>query len=164
MPKRTSSAALTNVVHLMGFIIRALFVIGVLYLISPMRAALPDWLAVPSSHGVELATAVAPTLAAATAKTVTQAPSAVETIGRAAIAACKGHEKACLDAAASALKPTDGSDPLAALLNDTSTDVAAPSKSRPVTLADALPETTTIPLPPRREATPAQPASGQKKI
>jgi len=164
MPNRASPAASTSVVYPMGFIIRALFVIGVLYLISPMRAALPDWLAKPSAHGVELATAVAPTLAAATAKTVTQAPSAVETIGRAAIAACKGHEKACLDAAASALKPTDGSDPLAALLNEASNDAAAPSKSRPVTLADALPDTTAIPLPPRREATPAQPATGQKKI
>jgi len=148
----------------MGFIIRALFVIGVLYLISPMRAALPDWLAKPSSHGVEFASTVAPTLAVATAKTVAQAPSAVETMGRAAIAACKGHEKACLDAAASALKPTNGADPLAALLNETSNDVATPSKSRPVTLADALPDTTAVPLPPRRETTPAQPASGQKKI
>jgi len=148
----------------MGFIIRALFVIGVLYLISPMRSALPDWLAKPSAHGVELATAVAPTLAAATAKTVTQAPSAVETIGRAAIAACKGHEKACLDAAASALKPTDGSDPLAALLNEASNDAAVPSKSRPVTLADAVPDIPAIPLPPRRETAPALPATGQKKI
>ena len=34
----------------MGFVIRALFVIGVLYLISPLRAALPDWLAKPSAH------------------------------------------------------------------------------------------------------------------
>ena len=164
MPKRRPPVALTNVVHLMGFIIRALFVIGVLYLISPMRAALPDWLAKPSSHGVEFASTVAPTLAVATAKTVAQAPSAVETMGRAAIAACKGHEKACLDAAASALKPTNGADPLAALLNETSNDVVTPSKSRPVTLADALPDTTAVPLPPRRETTPAQPASGQKKI
>jgi hypothetical protein len=147
----------------MGFIIRALFVIGVLYLISPMRAALPDWLAKPSAHGVEMATA-APTLAVATAKAISQSTSTVETLGRAAIAACKGHEKACLDAAASALKSNDGADPLAALLNETANDALTPTKSRPVALADALPEASAIPLPPRRDTPPAAPATGQKKI
>jgi len=141
----------------MGFILRALFVIGVLYLISPMRAALPDWLAKPSARGTELAAASA----LAVAKTVTPSPSTVETIGRAAIAACKGHEKACLDAAASALKPIDGNDPLAALLNETNRDSIPASKSRSVALADTLPDASTIPLPPRRDATPAP---GQKKI
>jgi hypothetical protein len=148
----------------MGFIIRALFVISVLYLISPMRAALPDWLARPSAHGIELAAAAAPALAAATAKTVSQSNSTIETIGRAAVAACKGHEKACLDAAASALKGNDGTDPLLALLNETANDAAAVAKTRPVALADAVSDAPVIPLPPRRDTPPAAPSPGQKKI
>jgi hypothetical protein len=146
----------------MGFIIRALFVISVLYLISPMRAALPDWLARPSAHGIELA--AAPALATATAKTVSQSNSTIETIGRAAVAACKGHEKACLDAAASALKGNDGTDPLLALLNETANDAAAVAKTRPVALADAVSDAPVIPLPPRRDTPPAAPSPGQKKI
>jgi hypothetical protein len=144
----------------MGFVIRALFVVGVLYLISPLRAPLPDWLAKPSAASAQVAArTVTPTLVPSTPLT-----ASVETLGNASLAACKGHEKACLDAAASALKPTDGSDPLAALLNEASNDAAVPSKSRPVTLADAVPDIPAIPLPPRRETAPALPATGQKKI
>ena len=32
----------------MGFLIRALFVVGVIYVLSPLRAELPDWLTHPS--------------------------------------------------------------------------------------------------------------------
>ena len=146
----------------MGFILRALSIIGVLYLISPMRAALPDWLAKPSARTIELA--AAPALVAAT-KATTQTASAVETVGKAAIAACKGHEKACMEAAASVLKTnepksSDSGDAIAALLKET----PVPEKPRSVAVADAAPESPVIPLPPRRDNPPAAAAPAQKKI
>jgi len=144
----------------MGFVIRALFVIGVLYLISPLRAALPDWLAKPSAGTAQRA--ALPALASA----VGSAPlsASVETLGKAAIAACKGREKACIDAAAATLKSNEGKasdsgDVIAALLKDT----PLPEKPRSVALADAAPENPVIPLPPRRDNPPAA-APAQKKI
>jgi hypothetical protein len=145
----------------MGFVIRALFVIGVLYLISPLRAALPDWLAKPSAGTVQLA--ALPTLATA----VGSAPlsASVENLGKAALAVCKGHEKACMEAASSALKTnepksSDTGDAIAALLKET----AVPEKPRSVAIADAAPESPVIPLPPRRDIAPVAPAPAQKKI
>ena len=144
----------------MGFVIRALFVIGVLYLISPLRAALPDWLAKPSAGTVQLATLPA------LATSVASAPLAasVENLGKAALAACKGHEKACMDAAASALKTNDAKssdtgDAIAALLKE----APLPEKPHSVAVADAAPESPVIPLPPRRDNPPAA-APAQKKI
>ena len=145
----------------MGFVIRALFVIGVLYLISPLRAALPDWLAKPSAGTVQLATL--PALATA----IVSAPLAasVENIGKVSLAACKGHEKACMEAAASALKTnepksSDSGDAIAALLKET----PVPEKPHSVAVADAAPESPVIPLPPRRDNPPAAAAPAQKKI
>ncbi len=156
----------------MGFVIRALFVIGVLYLLSPLRASLPDWLAKPSAGPVQLA--VVPALANTYASTAAPISAGVETLGKAALAACKGHEKACMEAAASALKTVDtktvdtraidSGDAIAALLKD----IPAPEKPHTVTVADAVTDAQAIPLPPRRELPPAPAAvpalPTQKKI
>jgi hypothetical protein len=160
----------------MGFLIRALFVIGVLYLVSPLRAPLPEWLATPSAHGVDAASATA--LLSTAAKAAVQpastvstavAPAAsatvsanVATMAQTAAALCKGHEKTCLDAASSALKSADAGDPLAALMKDALGDLPPVTKPQPLALADAV-ESPVIPLPPRREPIPA-PQTGQKKI
>ena len=145
----------------MGFVIRALFVIGVLYLISPLRAALPEWLAKPSAGTVQRA--ALPALASAVGAAPVSA--SVENLGKAALAACKGHEKACIEAAASALKSTDAKsgdsgDAIAALLKDT----PLPEKTRSVSVADAATESPAIPLPPRRDNAPVAVAPAQKKI
>ena len=150
----------------MGFVIRALFVIGVLYLISPLRAALPDWLAKSSAGTVQLA--ALPALA--TAATSAPLAASVENLGKAALAACKGHEKACMEAAAGALKAndpkssnpksSDAGDAIAALLKET----PVPEKPRNVAVADAAPENPFIPLPPRRDNPPTAAVPAQKKI
>ena len=147
----------------MGFVIRALFVIGVLYLISPLRASLPDWLAKPSAASLQLAATptVMPTapINAAPAHASPLA-SGIETLSHVAVAACKGHEKACFDAATSALKSSDTGDAIAALLNETP-EIAKPATNT-VAVADTVSLTTAVPLPPRREAPPTLPV--QKKI
>lgn len=145
----------------MGFMFRALFVIGVLYLISPLRASLPDWLAKPSAASLQLAsTAVNAPVAPPSSPAAHAAPIAagLETLGHVAVAACKGREKACLDAAASALKSSDTGDAIAALLQATP-EIA---KTNAVAIADTVGESAVIPLPPRRESPPALPV--QKKI
>ena len=150
----------------MGFVIRALFVVGVLYLISPLRAPLPDWLAKPSAASAQVAArTVTPTLVPSTPLT-----ASVETLGNAALAACKGHEKACLDSASSALKlatakapepkSTDTGDAIAALLKDNAT----PERPRSLALAEPTLDLASIPLPPRRDQAPNPAVSSQKKI
>jgi hypothetical protein len=141
----------------MGFLFRALFVIGILYLVSPMRAPLPQWLATPSATAVALASA--PSAKPVAASTVT----AAVTLGQTVASVCKGHEKACADAAASSLKAAGSDDPLAALMKDALGDLPAPAaKAQPVALADAV-EAPVIPLPPRRDGNTSAPAP-QKKI
>lgn len=66
----------------MSFLLRALFVVGVIYVLSPLRAELPDWLSHPTP---EAARAVTPVLADAATNAVT--------------ATCKAHEAACASAA-----------------------------------------------------------------
>jgi hypothetical protein len=146
----------------MGFLFRALFVIGILYLVSPMRAPLPAWLATPSSTAIELAAAPASVVPAAKSS----APAAVATIasiGQTVATVCKGHENACADAAASSLKAASSDDPLAALVKDALGNGSGPvQKAQPLALADAV-DTPAIPLPPRRDAS-APTLAPQKKI
>jgi hypothetical protein len=150
----------------MGFVIRALFVVGVLYLISPLRAPLPDWLAKPSAGPVQVAVRAG----AATSVQPTPVATSVEALGNVALAACKGREKTCLDAAASALKiatqktvepkSTDTGDLIAALLKDN----ALPERPQALAVADSVLDGTNIPLPPRRDQVPPSATPSQKKI
>ena len=66
----------------MSFLLRALFVVGVIYVLSPLRAELPDWLSHPTP---EAARAVTPVLAEAATNAV--------------ISTCKTHEAQCANAA-----------------------------------------------------------------
>jgi hypothetical protein len=66
----------------MSFLIRTLFVVGLIYLLSPLRAELPDWLINPSP---EAARDVTPVLAQSAAEAV--------------VSTCKNHEAACANVA-----------------------------------------------------------------
>lgn len=66
----------------MSFLIRALFVVGVIYVLSPLRAELPDWLTHPSP---EAAREMTPVLADAATHAI--------------VSTCKAHEAQCADAA-----------------------------------------------------------------
>jgi hypothetical protein len=133
----------------MGFVIRSLFVIGVLYLLSPMRAALPEWLAHPTAG--RSGQAIAPALASLATKRGVPVGVSVETLGKAAIAACKGHEKACLDAASTTIKGGSAGDAIEALLKQSDGLLPATDKVKPVAMLDTASDPMAIPLPPRRE-------------
>lgn len=66
----------------MGFLLRAFFVVGVIYVLSPLRTELPDWLIDPVP---EAAREVKPVLA--------------EAAKDALVATCKAHEAGCANAA-----------------------------------------------------------------
>ena len=70
----------------MSFLFRTLFVVGLIYLLSPLRADLPDWLVSPSP---EAAREVTPVLAQSAADAV--------------ISTCKTHEAACAEIAGQAV-------------------------------------------------------------
>lgn len=70
----------------MSFLFRTLFVVGLIYLLSPLRADLPDWLVNPSP---EAARDVTPVLAQSAANAV--------------ISTCKTNEAACAEIAGQAL-------------------------------------------------------------
>lgn len=152
----------------MSFLIRTLFVVGLIYLLSPLRAELPDWIVNPSP---EAARDVTPVLAQSAAEAV--------------VSTCKHHEATCADLAhkatgkAAALVASNDAQAAfealvkqaAALPSPVNKAEAAPSlpalieKTAPVkpkaTSATASPEPhaaapnglnlSTIPLPPRRK-------------
>lgn len=154
----------------MGFIVRSAAVIGLVYLTSPLRPPLPEWLAHPAGS-------LAPEINESLSKRVEDEPrrlnnksangpemisvaalkASLNTVANTAMTACANHEKSCIALAAKAAKVATDSDPLAALISpDTAHAPAAhaPSEGRSAEIAPV------IPLPPRREA----PTESQKKI
>ena len=140
----------------MGFLLRALFVVGVIYVLSPLRAELPDWLTAPSP---DAASEVTPVLADVTARAIAET--------------CKADPAACASVAgqaAGALLPEHNAqaafealvNSIAAMPNPTLPQEPAPAETGVANAAPAAPKTpaaapvaplvlTTIPLPPRRK-------------
>ena len=158
----------------MGFVIKSAAVIGLIYLASPLRPPMPEWLARPGLvAGSSVATTAlkSPETSAARATTangVSKGPETIsiaalkatmETATRAVTTACTSHEKSCLELAARAAKAATDTDPLAALIGpETAHAASGNEKARAQNLvAEAVPAAA-IPLPPRREP------DAQKKI
>ena len=151
----------------MGFVIKSAAVIGLIYLASPLRPPMPDWLAHPAIvSGSSAATAALKsqetTAPRATATNVTsKGPETIsvaalkatmETAGRAVATACTGHEKSCLELAARAAKAAADTDPLAALIGpETAHAALSNDTARSQNLVAEATPSPTIPLPPRRE-------------
>lgn len=151
----------------MGFVIKSAAVIGLIYLASPLRPPMPEWLARPGIVSGSSATSAAlksqETSAprATTTSAVSKGPETIsiaalkatmETATRAVTTACTGHEKSCLELAARAAKAATDTDPLAALIGpETAHAATGNDKAHAQNLvADATPAPS-IPLPPRRE-------------
>ena len=135
----------------MGYLFKALMVIGLIYLISPFRAPLPDWLAHP--RGMETMGGLA--MGGATTIKNMAAPAS-KAVAEAALTVCKGREKSCLGLAATALS-TNAAAPDAAPSLDSLIEGALaspPEAVKPDPLpADGAPVFTgPVPLPPRRDA------------
>lgn len=151
----------------MGFIIKSAAVIGLIYLASPLRPPMPEWLARPalvsgsstSNAALKLQDTSAPLTPVAS--TISKGPETIsvaalkatmETAGRAVATACTGHEKSCLELAARAAKAAADTDPLAALIGPETAHAASAGESAHTQnlVAEAAPAPA-IPLPPRRE-------------
>lgn len=154
----------------MGFIVRSAAVIGLVYLTSPLRPPLPEWLARPAgslapeiteslSKTVEGETRRAPEKSAKGPEMISVAAlkASLDTLAATAMTACAGHEKTCVTLAARAAKVGSDGDPLAALIGADPSHAAPAHATVESRTSDVLP---VIPLPPRRDA----PAETQKKI
>lgn len=140
----------------MGFLLRALFVVGVIYVLSPLRAELPDWLTAPAP---DAASAVTPVLADVTtraiAETCTADPAACATVaGHAAGVLLPKHDpqaafEALVNTIAAMPNPTLSPEPAPA---ETGMAKATPPEPKNPVAAPAAPlGLTIIPLPPRRK-------------
>lgn len=142
----------------MGFLLRAFFVVGVIYVLSPLRAELPDWLTSPSP---EAAREVTPVLAEAATQAI--------------VSTCKAHEAQCgtvaKHVAGAVVANNDAQAAFEALVKQAAsmpmpqTEAEAPppasisaliekqSPAKPNAMAGAQAPLglTTIPLPPRRK-------------
>lgn len=149
----------------MSFLFRALFVVGLIYLLSPLRADLPDWLVNPSP---EAARDVMPVLAESAADAVAStcqtnqaacASAAVAIANKAAgqmATGAPGHDaQAAFEALVrqAANMPSPAPDTMAAPSIPTLIEKPAATKPKPVigTETSSLLNLTTIPLPPRRK-------------
>ena len=146
----------------MSFLFRTLFVVGLIYMLSPLRAELPDWLISPSPDATGAVT-----------------PVLVQNAADAVISTCKNHEAQCANLAkhvagavvanndaqsafealvkqAAAMpmpQPEQAAAPTLNALIEKSTPPAAPAPAKPKSVAEAQSplQLTTIPLPPRRK-------------
>jgi hypothetical protein len=151
----------------MGFVIKSAAVIGLIYLASPLRPPMPDWLAHPAivsgspaaiaalkSQETTAPRATTPSVISKGPETISVAAlkATMETAGRAVATACTGHEKSCLELAARAAKAATDTDPLAALIGPEIAHAASGNDTARAQnlVAEATPAPT-IPLPPRRE-------------
>jgi hypothetical protein len=144
----------------MGFLFRVLFIVGIIYMISPERPALPEWLANPAASSPTLAsvasTAVVtagPAMAAALSSQSVQ--NAVQTLSKTANTVTT-QPTATVQTAAPSTHPTTlaaagDADPLAALIRTMGdTPQSAPANAK-LAAADQTASPAPIPLPPRRE-------------
>lgn len=150
----------------MGFVIRSAAVIGLIYLVSPLRPPMPEWLAHPASLALSAnmnaqksqdnpaPRATPAPLSSKTPETISIAAlkATMETAGRAVATVCAGHEKSCLEIAAHAVKATTEADPLAALIGPETAHASPVSTGPHNQLADATPAGA-IPLPPAASRT-----------
>ncbi len=155
----------------MGYVVKSVAVIGLVYLASPLRPPLPDWLARPANLASSTLIQSNKSGEAPPNRIATVSPSSapsmisiadlkatMETATHAVKATCTGHEKTCLDVASHALKTAGDGDLLAALIGaDPAHAQNADAPSERVAEVNSAP---LIPLPPRRDPVPPT----QKKI
>jgi hypothetical protein len=144
----------------MGFLFRVLFIVGIIYMISPERPALPDWLANPAASSPTLAsvasTAVVtagPAMAAALSSQPVQ--SAVQTLSKTANSLATQPAPTVQATSASThthtLAAAGDADPLAALIRSMGDSPQAEPANAKLAAADQTASPAPIPLPPRRE-------------
>jgi hypothetical protein len=140
----------------MGFLLRALFVVGVIYVLSPLRADLPDWLTAPAPDAASEVTPVLADVATrAIAETCKADPAACASVAGQTVGALlpKDDAQAAFEALVNDIaampNPTLPPEPAPA---ETGMAKAAPADPKPPSATPAAPlGLTTIPLPPRRK-------------
>lgn len=155
----------------MGYVVKSVAVVGLVYLASPLRPPLPEWLARPAtlasatlvqtnkSNDAPQARVAASTAASApTMISIAELKATMETATNAVKASCAGHEKTCLTVAAHALKSAPEGDLLAALIS--AEPAHTPNAEAPTERVAEVTPAPSIPLPPRRDPLPPT----QKKI